>query len=57
MFLELCVFPAKANMDVGLDATRTWMAAWHRWRSLIYFETECLEHLASDNGADVHEYS
>ena len=44
-------------MDAALEATHTGMYALLRWRMHRKHLSESLEHLASDNGADMHEYN
>ena len=44
-------------MDAGLEARHTRMYALLRWRTPIINISEYLEHLASDNHADIHKYN
>ena len=47
----------KAAMDAALEAMHTGMYALLRWRMYRKHLSESLEHLASDNGADMHKYN
>ena len=44
-------------MDAALEAMHTRMYALLRWRTYRIPLSEFLEHLASDNGADMHKYN
>ena len=44
-------------MDAALEAMHTRMYALLRWRTYTVPLPEFLEHLASDNGADMHKYN
>ena len=44
-------------MDAALEAMHTRMYALLRWRTDRTSLSEFLEHLASDNGADMHKYN
>ena len=48
---------AKSSMDAALEAMHTGMYALLRWRTYRIHLSEFLEHLASDNGADMHKYN
>ena len=44
-------------MEAALEAMHTRMYALLRWRTDRTHLSEFLEHLASDNGADIHKYN
>ena len=48
---------AKSSKDAALEAMHTRMYALLRWRTDRTSLSEFLEHLASDNGADMHKYN
>ena len=48
---------AKSSTDAALEAMHTRMYALLRWRTYIVPLSEFLEHLVSDNGADMHKYN
>ena len=48
---------AKSSTDAALEAMHTRMYALLRWRTYIVPLSEFLEHLASDNGADMHKHN
>ena len=48
---------AKSSTDAATEAMHTRMYALLRWRTYIVPLSEFLEHLASDNGADMHKHN
>ena len=48
---------AKSSTDAALEAMHTRMYALLRWRTYRRHLSEFLEHLASDNGADIHKHN
>ncbi len=51
------MYLAKSSMDGALEAMHTRMYALLRWRTYRKPISEFLEHLASDNGADMHKHN
>ena len=51
------MYLAKSSTDAALEAMHTGMYALLRWRTYTVPLPEFLEHLASDNGADMHKYN
>ena len=51
------MYLAKSSTDAALEAMHTRMYALLRWRTYRIPLSEFLEHLASDNGADMHKYN
>ena len=50
------MYLAKSSTDAALEAMHTRMYALLRWRTYRIPLSEFLEHLASDNGADMHKH-
>ena len=48
---------ARTGTDAGSEAMHTRMYDLFRWRTYRKTLPEFLEHLASDNGADIHKYN